>query len=469
MQTARSFRNLTHALSLTVLGAALVFAGCSKSDSPVKTSRPGGTPGRGFADQSAAIPVEIAIVRRDTISNYLLANTTLEPERSVDVVAKVSGVVVELRAEEGDAVKAGQLLARLDDSELAVNVKQAKARLDNAKTAFERAKEMFQKNLTSREAYEQAKLELETAQAQYESAQLQWQYSRIRAPIDGVVTVRNIDLGDMVNMNTVVFSLADFNPLLARVHVPEKDIAQVHVGQPAKITVESAPGRTFVGRVQMISPVVDPTTGTVKVTIEIRKREGILRPGMFASVYLVTETHPNALVIPKKALVLESERDMVFAFKNGRAHEVPLKLGFSDAQNVEVLAGLAEGDTVITVGQEGLREGTPVRVAQTAPIAGTETPARAESLRTSPRTPQRPTVAEGASFGAGQRRQITPEILKRMEERLLAVPEIRKAYEKKMKEPEFADDLEARARFLRKQARAYWMKKRPAGSGRPGF
>ena len=427
-------------------------------------------PGRDFASQSAAIPVEIAIVKRDTISNYLLANTTLEPERSVNVVAKVSGVVVELRAEEGDQVKAGQLLARIDDSELAVNVKQAKARLDNAKSAFERAREMFQKNLTSREAYEQAKLELETAQAQYESAQLQWQYSRIRAPIDGVVTARNIDLGDMVSVNTVVFSLADFNPLLARVHVPEKDITQVHVGQPAKITVESAPGRTFTGRVQMISPVVDPTTGTVKVTIEIRKREGILRPGMFASVYLVTETHPNALVIPKKALVLESERDMVFTFKNGRAHEVPLKLGFSDAQNVEVLAGLAEGDTVITVGQEGLREGTPVRVAQTTPVAAT-TPAPRESLSVARTATQEiPSAKAGRPrSGRAQGRRITPELVKRIEERALRVPEIRKAYEARMKDPKFASDLEARVRFLRKQARAYWMKRRPSGPGGRGF
>ncbi len=407
--------------------------------------------------ETAAIPVEVAVVRRDTISNYILATTSLEAERAVDVVAKVSGVVVELRAEEGDVVRQGEILARLDDRELKVNLDQTAARLENARRNFDRTKQMFERNLASKEAYEQAKLELETARAQYEAAKLQWEYSRIRAPIDGVVTHRYIDLGDMVNPNMVVFAMADFDPLLARIHVPEKDIGKIRVGQLARITVEPAPDRFFYGRVRMISPVVDPQTGTVKVTVEIRKRDGILRPGMFASVYLVTDTHPEALVIPKRALVLESERDMVFVFRNGRAHEVAVELGYANGENVEVLRGLAEGDTVITVGQEGLREGVPVRVIQ----PGGETALAMAQAQQRPDTAGRPEPEAAMRSRMGQPRgpgmfgEITEEKLKRIEKRVLRIPEIKKAYEAKMKDPQFAKDVRARARFLFEKVREY--------------
>ncbi|MDZ7372392.1 MAG: efflux RND transporter periplasmic adaptor subunit [candidate division KSB1 bacterium] len=438
--------------------AVVVLSGlgssCGRNSSPKPDPRMMGT----FADRSAAaLPVEVAIARRDTVSHYILATTSLEPERAVDVIAKVSGVVVELRAEEGDVVREGEVLARIDDRELKVALDQAAARLENAQQAFERAKQMFERNLASKEAYEQARLELQTAQAQHDAARLQWEYSRIRAPIGGVITQRFVDLGDMVNPNTVVFAMADFEPLLARIHVPEKDIGKITVGQMARITVEPAPDRVFWGRVRMISPVVDAATGTVKVTVEISKRDGILRPGMFASVYLLTDTHPNALVIPKKSLVLESERDMVFVIRNGRAHEVPVKLGYTNGDKVEVLEGLAEGDTVITVGQEGLREGMPVRVVApggAAPVAVASAAAEAVPAAGGPAA-QAPLPG-----GPGASGPITEERLRRIEARAFQIPGVQEEYRKKLQDPAFAGDLQARARFLFEKMRA-------AGGGPP--
>lgn len=445
---------------LGLIAVMLLAVSCGRNGSRAPDPRMTG----GFADRaSAALPVEVAVARRDTVSNYVLATTSLEPERAVDVIAKVSGVVVELRAEEGDVVREGEVLARIDDKELKVSLDQAAARLENAQQAYERAKQMYERNLASKEAFEQARLELQTAQAQYEAAKLQWEYSRIRAPIGGVVTHRYVDLGDMVNPNTVVFSMADFDPLLARIHVPEKDIARISVGQPARIMVEPAPDRVFTGRVQMISPVVDPSTGTVKVTVEIPRRDGILRPGMFASVYLLADTHPNALVIPKKALVLESERDMVFVVRSGRAHEVPVKLGYANGDKLEVLEGLAEGDTVVTVGQEGLREGMPVRVV----TPGTEVSVQVAGSPQggAPVGGTGPVVTHAGSPAGSAPEALTEKRLRDLEERALRAPEVRKEYEKRMQDPGFARSPEARARFLFEKLRSTGQA--PSGPARP--
>ena len=191
------------------------------------------------------------------------------------------------------------------------------------------------------------------------------------------MTLRNIEVGNMVTNNQVVASVAKFDPLLARIQVTEKDFGKITVGQTARITVEAAPEREFTGTVKMISPVVDPESGTVKVTVEIpRTDKSLLRPGMFASVYIITETRINTLVIPKKALVLEGEGNQVFTFETdpesgrGQAQRRRIEIGFTDSDRLEILNGLSQGEQVITVGQEGLRPGSPVRlVGEAAPPA----------------------------------------------------------------------------------------------------
>jgi membrane fusion protein (multidrug efflux system) len=187
-------------------------------------------------------------------------------------------------------------------------------------------------------------------------------YTRVRAPFDGVVTVRNIELGQRVNVNQSLFVVADFNPLRAKIYVPEKSIGRIYEKQKAKIAIEAEPGLEFTGIVKMISPVVDPSSGTSKVTLNIEDHMGKLKPGMFATVFITTETHNDALIIPKKALILESDLDQVYIYQEGNAHKVNLTVGFTAGEDLEVLAGLEEGDLVVTAGQDGLREGLPLRI-----------------------------------------------------------------------------------------------------------
>ena len=354
----------------------LALFACGEEEAQQTQGR-AGRAGRGGRGGGAAAPVKVEAVQRGNISAYILKNTTLEAERWVDVRARRSGQVIALLKEEGDPVRAGTILARLDADAAQISVSQREVAHLEAKQRYEREDALFQRNLGSKQSYENAKTQFESSKAQLEQAKLDLSYTAIRSPIQGIMTLRNIEVGNMVTNNQVVASVAKFDPLLARIQVTEKDFGKITVGQTARITVEAAPEREFTGTVKMISPVVDPESGTVKVTVEVpRTDKSLLRPGMFASVYIITETRRNTLVIPKKALVLEGEGNQVFTFETdpesgrGQAQRRRIEIGFTDSDRLEILSGLSQGEQVITVGQEGLRPGSPVRlVGEAAPPA----------------------------------------------------------------------------------------------------
>jgi membrane fusion protein (multidrug efflux system) len=344
---------------LTVLG--IMITGCGENNASNNDGAQfGGIDGQG----AAAIPVQVAPVKKGEISLYIMQTTSIEAKRQVEILAKVSGQVIKLPAEEGVVVKTGDLLAKLDEDELGINFMQTQVAMETDKSMYERAKNMLEKDLIAEEAYETTRLQYQSSKAAYEAARLQLEYTNIRAPFSGIVTARNIELGQRVNANTSLFMLADFDPLRAKIYVPEKQIGRIFVGQMAKLTAEAQPGLEFSGVVQMVSPVVDPTSGTSKITIDINDINGKLKPGMFATVFITTDTHNEALIIEKKSLILESDRDQVYIYQEGKAHKVTLQTGFATGENLEVLSGLKEGDLVVTAGQDGLREGLPIRIPE---------------------------------------------------------------------------------------------------------
>jgi membrane fusion protein (multidrug efflux system) len=350
---------LTISGMLAVIG--IFITGCGENNASTNDRQQFGN---GEGQNVAAIPVQVAPVKKGEISIYIMQTTTIEAMRQVDILAKVSGQVIKLPAEEGILVKTGDLLAKLEEDELRINFMQTQVAMETDKAMLARAKNMLEKDLIAEEAYETTRLQFESSNAAFEAARLQLEYTNIRAPFSGIVTARNIELGQRVNVNEALFILADFDPLRARIYVPEKDIGRIFVGQKAKITVEAQPGLEFSGVVQMVSPVVDPTSGTSKVTIDINDNRGKLKPGMFATVFITTDTHNEALIIEKKSLILESDRDQVYIYQEGKAHKVTLETGFNSGENLEVLSGLKEGDLVVIAGQDGLREGLPIRIPE---------------------------------------------------------------------------------------------------------
>ena len=350
-------------LTSILLISAILLAGCG-GDQASGNNNDRGKPDGDNSKVVAAIPVQVTAVKKDSISLSLMQTTTIEAIRQVDILTKVAGQVIKLPVEEGDRVKKGDLLAELNQSELNIEFTKTKISMDTDKTLLERAKNMLDKKLIADENYDVTRLQYESSKAAHDAARLQLDYTRVRAPFDGVVTIRSIELGQRVNVNQSLFVVADFNPLRAKIYVPEKDIGRIYEKQRATITIDAEPGLGFTGIVKMISPVVDPASGTSKVTIDIEDHMGKLKPGMFASVFITTETHNDALIIPKKAMILESNLDQVYIYLEGNAHKVNLKVGFKEGEDLEVLSGLEEGDLVVTAGQDGLREGLPLRIPE---------------------------------------------------------------------------------------------------------
>jgi membrane fusion protein (multidrug efflux system) len=189
-------------------------------------------------------------------------------------------------------------------------------------------------------------------------------YTQVRAPIDGVVTERLVNLGDQVTVNQALFRIVDFDSIVARIYVPEKDMVRLAVGQPARLRADALGGKTLTGSIDRVSPVVDPATGTIKVTVATPRQEG-LRPGMYVEVELVTAVHDQALLVPKRALVYDNDRVFVFRMKKDadrrveRLSVIPL---LENVDFIEPAGGLEPGDQLVVAGQSGLKDNGLVRL-----------------------------------------------------------------------------------------------------------
>jgi len=292
---------------------------------------------------------------------YVQTHARLEAERQVDVLARATGLVETIAVEEGDRVREGEVLVRLGKEELELRLQQAQVALRQVNATYERTKALHDSRMVSEAEYESVRHQVENAQVALDEVKLSLDYADIRAPISGVVMRRLVEVGDLVRSNQQVLELADLEPLLARIHVPEKRMHQIREGQEARVLIESLPDEQFTGEIRMISPGVDPQSGTVKVTLEISDALGLLKPGMFTSVRIITDRHLNTLIIPKKALIIETDEDDVYVVADGKARRTRVELSFVEGDLVEVVQGLGEGAQVITVGQDGLKDGMAVR------------------------------------------------------------------------------------------------------------
>lgn len=370
-------RQLLHALALAGLATAVACGSGDEAAGP--GGRPGGGPPGGFGGGRApvtAVPVEVVEILPGEISAFIETNGTLEAEREVDIVARAGGPLVAVNTEEGVQVKAGELLAQIDELEARAQVEISRVALQDAEIVYNRAKASLENAVVSQEVYDTALSALESAKAQLSGNEIQLGYTRITAPFDGLIIQRAVKFGETVTVGQQLFRISDFDPLLCVIGVPERDLARLSIGQPAILRVEAFPGEQFQGRVLRISPVVDASTGTIRVTLEVN-RQGRLSPGMFAGVRLVTDVRDDALIMPKRALSLESLADSVFVVEDGVAYRRNITLGYEEDDRVEVTSGLARGDRVIVVGQDGLTDATPVQIlvgpgAEEAPVQTAE-------------------------------------------------------------------------------------------------
>jgi membrane fusion protein (multidrug efflux system) len=337
-----------------------------------------------------AVPVEIASVRRGPIRAIYSGTATLASDHEAQVVAKTSGVLKRLHVEEGERVKAGQLLAELDDAEARSKLAQAEAQMHKSEAAFAHAQAAVPNKLIPQFEYEQDKYDLEEKRAARAGAELQLAYTRIVAPVDGVVAERSVKIGNMIQANQNLFRIVGMDPLQAVLNVPERQLGILQPGQTVQLEADALPGRRFAGTIRRIAPVVDPGSGTFRVTCEFRNPDGALKAGMFARIEIVYDHRDDALTIPRAALLEEDGETAVFVVEPGPtpvaransvqsrpgtpaaaptliAHRRVIQVGYGDGDRVEVRSGLEEGARVITVGRNAVRDGTAVQVLDVKP------------------------------------------------------------------------------------------------------
>ncbi|HXE81137.1 MAG TPA: efflux RND transporter periplasmic adaptor subunit, partial [Vicinamibacterales bacterium] len=352
--------------------------------------------------------VELARVGRADLTEHLTLVGNLIGAATVDVAPKVSGRLAAVTVRLGDRVAKGQVVARVEDSEIREQVAQAEASFEVARatirqreadlkfaeTSLERSRNLYQRQLLPKQTlddnearYQSAVAQLDLARAQYNQARARLEELRITlrdtaivSPVDGFVGKRHLDPGAYVTSNSPVLSLVDIRFVRLVVNLVERDLRRVSKGTEARVVVDAFPSETFTGRVARIAPILDPATRTAEIEVEIPNSDFRLKPGMYARVQLVTARRPSTLAIPRNALIdADGQRGVIVPAGPKRAGPspastqgsgppmlvarfVPVRTGIQDGDRVEILSGLKEGDTVVTTGAAGVRDGDPLLV-----------------------------------------------------------------------------------------------------------
>lgn len=342
-----------HRISSAAFACVLLLSACQPDAGDGTT---------GDEEETPPVPVETSNPVRGDVFAVYSGTAPIEAYAEADVIAKVEGEVREILFEEGDEVQEGDVLARLDGDRLRLELDESRARLDKMRRDFERNRELRERDLLSQGDFEKLRFDLESLEASYNLARLELDYTRIRAPIDGVISERYIKIGATIRVGDPAFRVTSLDPLVAYMHVPEREYRQIRAGQPVAIDIDALAGQRILATVTRISPVVDPQTGTFKITIEIRDEERLIKPGMFGRMSIVYDRHDNVLQIPRSAVIDERGVEMVFVVENGEAVRRTVQTGYGSDGMVEVTSGLNDTDEVVTVGQIGLKPGARVKV-----------------------------------------------------------------------------------------------------------
>jgi RND family efflux transporter MFP subunit len=358
-----------HHLS-AVVAAALLLASCKSDDGASATET---------AEAIVTVgPENIAVATLSELRSGPPVSGSLEPEQAATVRAEVGGSVLRTYADAGERVKRGQTLARLDDSALRDDFLSARSAVRSAETALalarrnaERAERLAQAGAVAERDLETARWDvtnaegtLADAQARLSNAQERLADTQIRAPFDGIVSDRPADAGDVVQVGAALFSIVDPTRLRLEASVPAEQVGRLRTGTEVEFTVNGM-DRRITGRIERINPVVDPATRQVRIYVTIPNVDEALVGGLFAEGRVATDTK-RAVAVPVTAIDSRGNTPMLHLLKAGRVSESAVRLGVRDeaSELVEVLAGAAEGDTVMLGTAQGVTSGSRVRVLQ---------------------------------------------------------------------------------------------------------
>ncbi len=369
--TDRDIMRTSERLVLVALAAfGVLGAGCS---APVEGKAPDAPAAPSGADR-ILVPVEVQQPARRDISSYFETTTRVQAERRVEVLAKGAGICDRVFFEEGDTVAPDAVLAELDKTELAAQVRQAQVTLRQQKTTFEIAERSLAEGIGAPVERDNARFAYEQAQAALEMNEARLAHQTVRAPIGGIITRRSLQEGMLVSPGMPAFTIVDPDSYALPINVPEKELSKLAIGQEARVRVDSLEGEELKASIRRINPSMDPLSGTVKVILEFEEsaRPG-LRDAAFARVRLVMQTIQNALVVPKDAIVEENARSYLMVAEPAAAEDgaaeavhtarrVEVEKGLEDSETVQILSGVSDDSLVVVMGQHTLKPDARVTI-----------------------------------------------------------------------------------------------------------
>lgn len=316
------------------------------------------------AEEIISIPVEVADLTIGSISSNYETTAVLEAKEEAFVVARASGIIEHIYVEEGDYVEKGQPLAKLEQERYILNLNRAKADLRGVQKELDKIDKVYNKKLVSDDTYDKLTAQYESAKATLELAELDLAETTIRAPISGYIAERNAKVGNLTEsfQRERMFQIVQQRQLYGIVHLPEKELARVHKDQKASLSITALGDQNIDAYVERISPVIDAETGTFKVTLRVPNEDNHLKAGMFSKVKLNYDTHQNATLLPRKALLHIDDQINVFVVKDGIASKTAVKIGYQEGQFVEITEGLDGSEKVVITGHHNLKDQANVEI-----------------------------------------------------------------------------------------------------------
>jgi membrane fusion protein (multidrug efflux system) len=342
---------------LLAAAALMLFSSCSHQEGKGKFSMP-------------PMPVEVAPAKVQTVEDKFEAIGTVEAVEAITVVSEIDAAVVSIPFREGSIIHRGDLIARLDDSQLAAQVMRAEALEAQSKTNYERVKAVVDQKAGPPQDLDDAAAGLKVAEANLALARAQFAKTRITAPFDGMIGVRRVSIGTFVRSGQAITELANIDEIRVNFSTPERFLPVLHEGSEVTVSTTAFPGYELKGTVIAVEPVLDPSTRTARVVARMANPGRKFRPGMSADVSVVLSKHPDAITIPSEAVFANGDQSFVFVVKpDSTASRVPVTLGIHLTNAVEVLHGLQAGMTVVRAGHQKLFEGAKVMPVISQPPA----------------------------------------------------------------------------------------------------
>lgn len=337
------------ALALLIL-APKIFS--SKSKQPEAAA-----PGRGL---NASITARVAVINPRTIENMVNSSGTILGNEEVDLRSETSGKIIQILFTEGSRVNKGALLVKINDAELQAQLKKAVYNRDLAKDKEFRQRALLEKQGTSKEAYDMVLNELNSANADIELIKAQIDKTEIRAPFDGVVGLRSVSVGSYITPNTPIVSMQSNNPVKIDFSIPEKYYGYIRTNSNISFKIQNS-SKTYKAKVYAIEPKIDPSTRTIKARAIANNDDRSLFPGSFTEINVVLDNLKDAIMIPTEALIPDIEGEKVYILKNGKAAAQKVTSGIRTDKELQIIDGLAKGDSLIVSGIMQLRPGSPIK------------------------------------------------------------------------------------------------------------